>query len=177
MITPYKEEEVLGFYEERILDEGDFDIDDIKDSLQDFLTNEELKEIKGETDNKSKIQKLFFILIYHKKKLSDFLNILHGPYQWLAEGLKWALDTRTTHSNVVIDTFRRAIREIPKNDFIVHRCGFVSIPRKYLYICHPSIHSSLILALANCEGPENPKKRTLSNPAWKERIWEKIPGR
>lgn len=127
MLTVYKDEEILGAYEDWFHNEGDFDIDDVKERLQEFLTAEEYKEVFAEPDNKSKIQKLFFIVIYKKKRISDFLGIFQGIYDWLADHLKYAIETKTTLSNFPIDAYRKAIRDIPNyDDSIVHRCGFVS---------------------------------------------------
>lgn len=126
----YNKREVLGKLESVFEENEDFDFFDIADRMQDFLTQDQLLQLKRESTPKAMIRKLFFILSYQDARIETFLDILKVPYDWLEERLTNAL-TNKDRNDLEINLYRQSMKDIPQNgELNVYRCQFVSIPER-----------------------------------------------
>lgn len=105
--------------------ERDFLFRDIGE-MQDCLTRNEFVEIRSLLDEKDKIDKLFFTLIYIKKDPWPFLRHLKHSYQWLYE---YIVNSR---SDKWISDYRKAIHDVKINDWNIHRTRYLWEIQKHL---------------------------------------------
>ena len=128
--------EVLRRYEQEF--NVDFAFEDIERDLSELLEEDEIRDIKKQTTEAQRIDKLFFVLIYKKKysqSPNQFFNILKKSYDWLEQVLQKSLNPAV--NDKLIQDFRRTIKDIPNNrDLNIHRSNFVSI---FILICRTSI--------------------------------------
>lgn len=100
--------------------ERDFYLRDIVPGLQNIITRSDLMEITKLSDEKLKIEKLFFTFIYVKKDVWPLVALLQKPYRWLYDNII------KSKSDKWISDYRQAIRDIPNNhDWNIHRTKYL----------------------------------------------------
>lgn len=96
-----------------------------------LFTEVELQAIQMMENEKERIDKMFFLLIYKNKNIDEFLRVLRLRYNWLANQIEIDLKHLGEDGALPDDYFhkiRRLRREIPRHiDFNVHRCEYVSV--------------------------------------------------
>lgn len=101
----------------------DFTLRDILPLIQNYISKTELMEINRLPEELQKIEKLFFILIYVKKDVWPFLQILEkSGYDWINK----AIINCVLNGDKWITDFKKAIQDIPNNkDWNVHRTQYL----------------------------------------------------
>jgi hypothetical protein len=100
----------------------DFSLRDITPELSGCINKNELMEINKLHDERQKIDKLIFTVIYIKKDVWPFLLCLKSSYSWLFD----AINNGAQKGDKWINDYRKAIQDIPNNqDWNIHRTQYL----------------------------------------------------
>lgn len=100
----------------------DFSLRDITPELHSCIKKSELMDINSLQDERQKIDKLIFTLIYIKKDVWPFVRHIRNSYEWLYD----AIDESARNGDKWINDYRKAIQDIPNNqDWNIHRTQYL----------------------------------------------------